>query len=184
MANLGFNINPALKPLWDAVKDKKTIYSALTSVALNAVEKNFETEGARLGKKWEELKPTTVKSRTKKHLWPGKILQARGKLAQSVQGYPTNEFAAWGTNLKYAKTHALGLTINFPEHHSVVNFRKITRGFGKGRNQITRESKASFAQKVLVGPHSVKFPVRNPFLLAKEDYTEMNNVLTRLLLRK
>jgi phage virion morphogenesis protein len=184
MANLGFNINPALKPLWDSVKDKKTIYAALTSVALNAVEKNFDTEGERLGKKWEDLKSSTIKAREKKNLWPGKILQARGKLAQSVQGYPTNEFAAWGTNLKYAKTHALGLTINYPERNSVLNFRRLTRGIGKGKVRFAKEKKATFAQQVLIGAHSVSFPVRNPFLLAKEDYTEMNNVLTRLLLKK
>jgi phage gpG-like protein len=181
MPSVNFKIDPALKPLWDKVQDKKTLYSALASVGMNAIEKNFNTEGERTGKRWDSLKPSTIKARTKKNLWPGKILQARGMFAKSIQANATSEEAVWFTNLKYARTHVLGLTINYPERSSVVNFRKITRGKGKGGIRITNEKKAKFAQKVKHGARSYTFPVRNPFQFTQQDFEDMNKVLTKLL---
>jgi phage virion morphogenesis protein len=181
MSNYSFNINPALKPLWDNLQDKKKLYGALASVGMNAIEKNFSTEGERVGNKWNDLKPATIKARTKKSLWPGKILQARGNAAKSIQANASDEAAVWGTNVKYIKTHVLGLTINYPERSAVVNFRKITRGFGKGRIQFAKENKAIFAQKILHGARSYTFPVRNPFQFNQDDFDAMNNQLTKLL---
>ena len=181
MSSSGFKIDPVLKPLWDKVNDKKKLYGALLSVGLNAIEKNFETEGARTGKRWEDLKESTKKARSKKKHWPGKILQDSGVAALSIIPKATNEEAAWGTNLKYMKTHVLGLTINYPARSQVVNFRRITRGKGKGGARFSKAKKATFAQKVLRGSYSVTFPVRNPFQFADEDFTEMNRVLTELL---
>jgi len=181
MPSVNFKIDPALKPLWDKVQDKKTLYNALLSVGNRAIEKNFKTEGKRLGKKWDALQPSTIKTRTRKKHWPGLILQDSGRAAMSIQTMATNDEAAWGTNSKYLKTHVLGLTINYPERSSVVNFRKITRGFGKGGIRFAKEKKAKFAQKVLRGAHSYTFPVRNPFQFNQDDFDEMNKTLTKLL---
>lgn len=181
MPDSGFKIDPAIKPLWDKVNDKKRLYNALLSVGSNAIEKNFDTEGARTGKKWEDLKESTKKARSKKKHWPGKILQDSGIAAQSINATASNEEAAWGINHKYMKTHVLGLTINYPSRSQVVNFRRITRGNSKGRVRFAKEKKATFAQEVLRGSYSVTFPVRNPFQFADEDFVEMNRVLTELL---
>ena len=183
MADSGFKIDPVLKPLWDKISDKKRLYNALLSVGNRAIEKNFNTEGARTGKSWAPLSQSTIKARKKKKHFSAesKILQDSGLMAQSIQPTATDEAAAWSTNLKYAKTHVLGLTINYPARSQVVNFRRITRGNSKGKVRFAKEKKATFAQKVLRGSYSVTFPVRNPFQFADEDFTEMNRVLTELL---
>lgn len=181
MPSANFKIDPALQPLWNKVKDKKRLYGALLSVGMNAIEKNFETEGARTGKKWDDLKPATKKRRTKKGHWPGQILQDSGHAAGSIQANATEDEAAWGTNVKYLKTHVLGLTINYPAREHVMNFRKITRGKGKGGQRFTTEKKAKFAQKVLNGAHSITFPVRNPFEFTQEDYDDMSAIIKKIL---
>lgn len=180
MPDSGFKIDPALKSLWDKVQDKKRLYGALLSVGLNAIEKNFDTEGERTGKKWDDLKPATIKARTKKKHWPGKILQDSGIAAGSIIPYADNDKAAWGTNVKYLKTHVLGITLNYPARSQVVNFRNITRGKNKGV-RFSKEKKATFAQKVLRGAYSITFPVRNPFQFTNEDFEDMNKVLAKLL---
>jgi|GEM_PF-4405741 phage gpG-like protein len=182
MPDTGFKINPALKPLWEKVHNKKSLYGALLSVGLNAIEKNFDTEGERTGKKWKDLEESTKKARAKKKHWPGKILQDSGIAAQSIQADADNEKALWGFDpkVKYLKTHALGITLNYPARSQVIHFRNITRGKNKGV-RFSKVKKASFAQKVLRGAYSYTFPVRNPFQFTEEDFNDMNDKLTELL---
>lgn len=70
-----------------------------------STEENFKEEG-RL--KWENLKDSTIKQRTKKKQWPGMILQVSGQLASSVNTYHDNESAIIGSNLDYAAIHQVG----------------------------------------------------------------------------
>lgn len=57
---------------------------------------------------WQELKPRTIKARTKRDYWPGKILQQRGQLAASITSEYGKDYAAVGTNTIYARIHQLG----------------------------------------------------------------------------
>ena len=70
-----------------------------------STEENFKEEGR---PKWENLKDSTIKQRTKKKQWPGMILQVSGQLASSVNTYYDNDSAVIGSNLDYAAIHQLG----------------------------------------------------------------------------
>lgn len=73
-----------------------------------SVLKNFETEGSRLGSKWQRLAPATIKQRQKKGYWPGKILQRTGQLKDSVISQADDTTATVSTNLIYAAIHQYG----------------------------------------------------------------------------
>jgi len=47
----GIKIDPALLKLYNKVKDKKLIYLSLSETMAATIQKNFDTEGHRLGKK-------------------------------------------------------------------------------------------------------------------------------------
>ena len=70
-----------------------------------STEENFKEEGR---PKWENLKDSTIKQRTKRTQWPGMILQVTGQLASSVNTYYDNDSAIIGSNLAYAAIHQLG----------------------------------------------------------------------------
>jgi phage virion morphogenesis protein len=69
-------------------------------------DKNFKQEGR--PDKWEELKKVTIKIRTKKGYWPGKILQMRGELVASITSNYDESSAIVGSNKAYARVHQLG----------------------------------------------------------------------------
>lgn len=70
-----------------------------------STEENFKEEGR---PKWENLKDSTIKQRTKNKQWPGMILQISGQLASSVNTYYDNDSAVIGSNLEYAAIHQIG----------------------------------------------------------------------------
>lgn len=70
-----------------------------------STEENFKEEGR---PKWENLKDSTIKQRTKNKKWPGMILQVSGQLASSVNTYYDDNSAVIGSNLEYAAIHQLG----------------------------------------------------------------------------
>ena len=71
---------------------------------MDSTEENFKEEGR---PKWENLKDSTIKQRTKNNQWPGMILQISGQLASSVNTYYDNDSAVIGSNLDYAAIHQL-----------------------------------------------------------------------------
>lgn len=73
-----------------------------------SVFKNFQTEGSRIGSKWQRLSPATIKQRQKKGYWPGKILQRTGQLKNSIISQADDTTAAVSTNLVYAAIHQYG----------------------------------------------------------------------------
>jgi len=54
------------------------------------------------------VKKVTIKIRTKKGYWPGKILQMRGELAASITSEYSENSAIVGTNKTYAAIHQFG----------------------------------------------------------------------------
>ncbi|BDQ03508.1 phage virion morphogenesis protein [Ignavibacterium sp.] len=73
-----------------------------------SVLKNFESEGSRLGSKWQRLSPATIKQRQKKKYWPGKILQRTEELKDSITSQADETTASVSTNLIYAAIHHYG----------------------------------------------------------------------------
>lgn len=99
-------LNQVLDKLFEKTSNLRPLMKNIAGIMADAVEENFKQEGQ--PDKWEELKKITVKVRTKKGYWPGKILQMRGELAASI----TNEYdefsATVGSNKEYAAIHQFG----------------------------------------------------------------------------
>lgn len=91
--------------LLDLAKRSENLRPLMKNIAgifAYSTEENFKEEGR---PKWENLKDSTIKQRTKKKQWPGMILQVTGQLASSVNTYYDNESAIIGSNLDYAAIH-------------------------------------------------------------------------------
>jgi len=87
------------------IKDMRPLMRKISQIMLDAVEENFEQQGR---PRWKPLKESTIERRKKQGLWPGKILQARGHLAASVQGEYSKNRAIVLTNKIYAAIHQFG----------------------------------------------------------------------------
>lgn len=77
----------------------------ISQIMLDAVEENFQQQGR---PRWKPLKESTKNRRKKQGLWPGKLLQARGSLAASLQAEYTQNSAIVSTNKIYAAIHQFG----------------------------------------------------------------------------
>lgn len=78
----------------------------ISGIMKYSTERNFEEEGR--PDKWPELSKSTIKLRTKKGHWPGKILQVRGELVSSITSKYDDNSAVVGTNKAYSAIHQLG----------------------------------------------------------------------------
>ena len=94
--------------LLDLAQKSENLRPLMKNIAGNfaySTEENFKEEGR---PKWENLKDSTIKQRTKRKYWPGMILQVTGQLASSVNTYYDDTLAIIGSNLAYAAIHQLG----------------------------------------------------------------------------
>jgi len=99
-------LNHVLDRLFEKTSDLKPLMKNIAGIMADSVEENFKQEGR--PDKWEELKKGTIKVRTKKGYWPGKILQMRGELAASITSEYSENSAIVGTNKAYAAIHQFG----------------------------------------------------------------------------
>jgi len=99
-------LNHVLDRLFEKTSDLKPLMKNIAGIMADSVEENFKQEGR--PDKWEELKKVTIKVRTKKGYWPGKILQMRGGLAASITSAYDEASAIVGSNKEYARIHQLG----------------------------------------------------------------------------
>lgn len=100
------------KPLLAAMRraaaemnDKRPLMRAVAGIMINAVEDNFAQQGRPA---WQDLKPSTMMTRSKEGTWPGKILQRSGALASSIVRHSDSNTAVVGTNKVYAAIQFLG----------------------------------------------------------------------------
>ena len=104
------NINQELTKNLEALEKKlnnpKELYSQIGIYLLEVVEESFQNEASADGKKWEELKPSYLLQKRKKGYT--KILQNKGRLAESIDYLADDNKVAIGTNLVYAPIHQLG----------------------------------------------------------------------------
>lgn len=86
-------------------QDMTPLARSISVELLSHTEANLEAEGR---PKWLGLKPSTIKVRTRRGTWPGKIMQESGQLAASfTPGYDSAN--AWvGSNKKYAAIQHAG----------------------------------------------------------------------------
>ena len=87
----------------------RPVMAGIANMMLEAVERNFATEtDPSTGLRWTPLSTNTIKSRTKRGHWPGKILQVSGNLAASISANYGDDYAIVGTNKVYAAIHHFG----------------------------------------------------------------------------
>lgn len=98
-------LNQVLDKLFERTTDLKPLMKNIAGTMADAVEENFKQEGR---PEWAKLKDSTIKLRTQKGYWPGKILQMRGELAASITSNYDESSAIVGTNKEYARIHQLG----------------------------------------------------------------------------
>ncbi|HSA05738.1 MAG TPA: phage virion morphogenesis protein [Candidatus Gastranaerophilales bacterium] len=98
-------IQQYLQKLISKTENLRPIMKNIAGIMMDSIESNFEAEGR---PKWEGLKPATIKQRSKKGYYPGKILQMRGELAASITNSYDSDSAVVGTNKVYAAIHQFG----------------------------------------------------------------------------
>ena len=96
-----------LRKLVAKTENLRPLMKNIAGIMEDSVEENFKQEGR--PDKWQELAKSTIKQRTKKGHWPGKILQvSQTGLASSITSKYDNDSAMVGTNKPYAAIHQLG----------------------------------------------------------------------------
>lgn len=98
-------LNQVLDKLFEKTTDLKPLMKSIAGTMADSVEENFKQEGR---PEWAKLKESTIKLRTQKGYWPGKILQMRGELAASITSAYDESSAMVGSNKSYARIHQLG----------------------------------------------------------------------------
>lgn len=98
-------IESKLLDLAQKSENLRPLMKNIAGIFAYSTEENFKEEGR---PKWQNLKDSTIKQRTKKKQWPGMILQVTGQLASSVNTYYDDDSAIIGSNLAYASIHQLG----------------------------------------------------------------------------
>lgn len=98
-------IESKLLDLAQKSENLRPLMKNIAGIFAYSTEENFKEEGR---PKWQNLKDSTIKQRTKKKQWPGMILQVTGQLASSVNTYYDDDSAIIGSNLAYAAIHQLG----------------------------------------------------------------------------
>ncbi len=98
-------LNNLLNKLSSKAVNAAPLMKNIAGILEYSVEENFEEEGR---PKWDKLSSATIKQRSKKGYWPGKILQMQGELATSITSSYDSNSAAVGTNKVYAAIHQFG----------------------------------------------------------------------------
>jgi phage virion morphogenesis protein len=127
------------------------------------IEENFDQEGRPA--KWQKLKSSTIRQRRAKGHWPGKILQVKGRLANSFQERHDNNNAIVGTNVAYARPLHFGATIRHQARMRILHFDqrksgKMTHSRPGTGDRFTRSSKAKYGMKVQGKAYGVTLPPR------------------------
>ena len=99
-------IQQLLKKLAAKAENLRPLMKNIAGIMMDSVENQFDKQG--IPDKWTPLAKSTIKQRTKKGYWPGRILQMRGELAASITSKYDDNSAVVGTNKVYAAIHQFG----------------------------------------------------------------------------
>ncbi len=101
-------VRQALNKLMQKSTDLTPAMRAIAGVFRDSAEQAFASETSPDGLPWQPLAEKTIKARSKKGTWPGKVLTEKGQLASSISSLYGNNFAMIGSNLDYALTQQIG----------------------------------------------------------------------------
>ncbi|CDL80195.1 phage virion morphogenesis protein [Xenorhabdus cabanillasii] len=163
----------AMQQLTDGLGDRTPMMRQIAGIMADAVEENFKQQGRPA---WLGWRPATAKKRA-----GGKILQHTGRLASSIQQFSDNDEALVGTNVKYARIHQEGGTINMPARRQNAYYRM--RKDGTVGHRFVQKSKSNYSERNTIPAYKIQMPAR-PFLtLTDSDTEQIQHILERYLQR-
>lgn len=163
------------------------LYKLLTGELYDAVMRNFEKERAGTGgAPWQALAKSTIRDRSRKGYWPGKILQRRGGgggLLASITGKYNSTMAEVGTNRVYAAIHQFGGTITQGARSELFTRNRYKRDTksGKQKGQFKRGTKPG--RGFTISERTIRIPARPFLILGKDDYKTIEDVIFDFLTR-
>jgi len=86
---------------------RRKLFTIISQDMASAVDKNFDTEGARLGRRWKRWTDRYKRRQTKRGR--SKILQDSGQLKNEISTKATSNYAVVGSKKVYAPAHQLGI---------------------------------------------------------------------------
>ena len=141
-----------------------------------ATEKNFETEGARLGERWKPSQRALEGIRGRKV--KGKTLQDTGRLAGSIVSDVGRDYAIVGTNVEYGPIHQFGGKTRQGAQSRLQAFRVDMK---TGHSRFAKRKKANFEQWVSRPEYEIELPAR-PFLrLNEQDIDDIKSIVEQAI---
>jgi phage virion morphogenesis protein len=160
----------AMEQLTNGLVDRTAMMRQIAAIMADAVEENFQQQGRPA---WLGWSPAYAK---KRH--GGKILQHTGRLASSIQQFSDNDEALVGTNLKYARIHQEGGTINIPSRSQQAHYRRKN-----GKSRFSSKARSNHSQWNTIPAYKIQMPAR-PFLsLTDSDAEQIQTILEHYLQR-
>lgn len=169
-------VDALLGELAGRLSDARPVMQGIGEIILASVQRNFEVEG-RPG--WKRLRPATIKERTRKKKWPGKILSRSGSygLLGSINYRAGSDSVSIGTNKIYAAVHQFGAKrgeFGTVTAHIKAHYRR--RGRGKKRTPVKAHT------RTMVTPWG-DIPARPYLMVQDEDWEEIRGLLESYLAR-
>lgn len=164
-------INKFIKTLKRKFTPDKNLMSPIASEMFNSVDANFENQGRDVPGGWAALSPKTIMQKKRKGL-DKRILFGKGNLHLKNQPGSDDNSAWVSNNTRYAAVQHFGHTFHFDAHTQVLNFRKYKKGPNAGKVRFSKESNATFSQKVKMAARSVTIPPR-PFMVLTDPFKNL-----------
>lgn len=155
---LGFNI-----------KNLKPALIKIGGMLEDASENAFERQGPG----WPALKKST-KERLARTGKSGKTLDRTGRLSGSVSSQIRGNTVFIGSNLKYARIHQKGGTINHP---GGTKYKFI----GPGKIAYLKKGAKKF--NGITKPHKIKIPKREYLIVSEAELRKSNFILSKHMVR-
>jgi len=172
-----------LRKVHDRLADMTPVMRRIGEYLFASVQENFEqggrysAEGSWMGgsRKWKPLSPVTVKRRTERGRWPGKILIQNARLASSLHVKADRDSAALATNVPYGKVHQYGAKKGeFGKKTFIQHVREHLRRV-KGSAKKTKVR--AHERKITLALPWGNIPAR-PFMVAQpEDVRDIEDLL-------
>ena len=126
-------ITDALNHVLKETKNLEPAFKIARKALMDAIDENFETEGASSGERFKEWSDKYAKTRAKKKKGEGKILQLEGLLRKSISSKITRNELVIGSDKEYASAHQFGYA---PQTLTPARLC----GFADGRNEVSPDS--------------------------------------------
>lgn len=159
-------VQQALDSVAGAIAHPKGLMDALGGHFVFSAQRNIETETAPDGTKWPPLSPRTANKRIGRKGRRGyaHMLRVTARLYQSLSYEATDTSVEWGSNVKYARIHQLGGTIDMPAREGHVTLKSIRRKGGGVRSRFARRgAKGATERAINIRGHQIHIPAR-PYL--------------------